>query len=90
MNEKKIPEQIEAIAKQAWDSNQRIAMQIAGVALDKREAAFQTAERAMNEAALVFGLSDGQRDGWIAIQMNAIREMVKQIDAGGSPQGGHA
>jgi hypothetical protein len=90
LSEEKIPENVEAIARQAWDSAQRIAMQIAGIAAERREAAFNSAVRAMKESAAVHGMSDAQRDGWIVIQMNAIREMAKEIDASGQPQGGHA
>jgi hypothetical protein len=65
-------------------------MQIAAQPLEKREWAFQKAEQAMREAAVAHGLSTGLTGSWINLQMQAVRQMVKDIDLGGRPQGGHA
>ena len=90
MSDKKIPEEVEAIAKQAWDSGHRIAMQIAGLPADEREAALQHAQKVLGETADQFGATPAQRDGWVKIQMELIRGVVKKLEASGSPQGGRA
>jgi hypothetical protein len=90
VSNEKVPEQVEAIAKQAWDSGQRMAMQIAAQPLELREAAFGLAVNAIKESAEVHGMSDSQRDGWVDLHMKLIRQMVTEIDVGGHPQGGKA
>jgi hypothetical protein len=90
MSDQKTPESVEAIAKLAWDSGQRIAMQIAVLPPDQQEAAFRQSVATMREAAKVFGMSDQQRDGWIDLQMRLIQGMVAEIVSSGQPQGGNA
>jgi hypothetical protein len=87
MSEKNIPE---AIAKKAWDSAQRLAMQIAALPPEARQLALQVTEQTCRDTADEFGLTAEERDGWIKIQMQLIRDVVKQIEASGSPQGGRA
>ena len=85
-----VPEDVEALARHAWGAAQRIGMQIAELPLDRREAAFATAERAFQQAARELGHAGERVDEFIKIQMDAIREIVTNIDVGGSPQGGRA
>jgi hypothetical protein len=88
MSESNNPENLQALAKQAWDSAQKIAMQIALLSPEKREIAFKQSVGAMTGAAEVFGISGQQRGGWITLQMNLIRSMVDQIVASGQSQDG--
>jgi hypothetical protein len=85
-----VPENVEAIARQSWGMAQRVGMKIAAMPLDQREAAFVTAERSLHDTALEMGMAGERMDGFIKIQMEAIRGMVQNIDVGGSPQGGNA
>jgi hypothetical protein len=89
-DKQKIPDEVEAIAKQAWDSGHRIAMQVASLPLEQREAALQHAEKVLAETADQFSATPAQRDGWVKIQMELIRGVVKKLEASGSPQGGRA
>jgi hypothetical protein len=90
MGESSTPEDVQAIAKQAWGSAQKIAMQIAILPAEQRERAFKQSVGAVTQAAEVFGIWDHQRDGWITLQMNLIRAMVDQIVASGQSYGGNA
>jgi hypothetical protein len=90
MSEQKVPEGVEAIAKQAWDSCHRIAMQIAGLPAEAREPALRHAEHVYRETLDQAGATAEQRDGWVKLQMALMRDIVKKIEAGGAPQGGNA
>jgi hypothetical protein len=81
---------VEAIARQSWGMAQRVGMQIAGLPQEEREPALAKAEISLRNTAVEMGIAGAQMDGWIDIQMRAIRGMVQQIEAGGQPQGGHA
>jgi hypothetical protein len=65
-------------------------MQIAGMPADQREAGYAICEKSLREAAREMGLSDARMDGFIKLQMKAIRGMVQNMDAGGASQGGTA
>jgi hypothetical protein len=90
MDAKQITPEVEAIAKQAWDSGHRIAMQIAALPASEREKAIEAAKRILGEVFDAGGATPEQRDGFIAIQIQLIRGVIQKIDAGGSPQGGRA
>ncbi len=81
---------LEAFAKQTRDMAQRLGMQIAGVRLEKREAAFTFAERTFRETALGIGVTASQAHAFAELQMDIIRRTVIDIDLGGYPQGGNA
>ena len=85
-----MPENAETIARQAWGMAQRVGMHIAGMPLEKREAALATAENSLRETAKEMGIVGDQIDGFIELQMKAIRQVITEIDVGGSPQGGRA
>jgi len=74
----------------AWGMAQRVGMYIAGLPLDKREAALAVAENSLREAGQEIGITGEQMDAFIELQMNAIRQIVSDIDVSGSPQGGRA
>jgi hypothetical protein len=82
--------QVEEIAKKAWGAAQRLGMQIAAMPLSQREAGFAICEDTLRETADKMGIAGPQMEGFIKIQMDAIRRMVQNIDVGGSPQGGKA
>ncbi len=84
------PRSLDAFAKQARDMAQRLGMQIAGVRLERREAAFAFAERTFRETALGIGVTASQAHAFAELQMNVIRRTVVDIDLGGCPQGGNA
>jgi hypothetical protein len=63
MSEQKPPLSIETIAKLAADSAQRIAMQIAFLPLDRREAAFASAANAYKETVKTYGFSGSLKAG---------------------------
>jgi hypothetical protein len=56
----------------------------------EREAGFAICESALRETAHKMGIAGEKMDGFIKIQMDAIRGMVQNIDVGGNPQGGNA
>ncbi len=74
--------------KQLWDMGQRMGMQIAAMRADKREAGLKVAEREVRELVSKLGIAL-DLDGFVALQMQVIRETVEKIDAGSSPQGGN-
>jgi hypothetical protein len=69
-----IPEHVEAIARQSWGMAQRVGMQIAGLPQEEREPALAKAEISLRNTAVEMGIAGAQMDGWIDIQMRAIRE----------------
>ena len=73
---------------QLWDMSRRIGMQIAAMPADKREARFEVAERQMCEMVTKLGIAT-VGEGFVALQMQVVRETVEKIDAGGNPQGGN-
>lgn len=75
--------------KQLWDTAQRAGMQVAAVPADKRDEAFEVAERAIRELVVKLGIAKDV-DAFVKVQMQAVRETVARIDVGGSPQGGNA
>ena len=81
---------VEEIAKKSWGMAQRVGMQIAALPLDKREEAFAKAKQSLEESARDMGIAGDQMDGFIKLQMEAIRSVVQNIDVGGAPQGGKA
>ncbi len=81
---------LDAFAKQTRDMAQRLGMQIAGVRLERREAAFAFAERTFRETALGLGVASSQAHAFAELQMDVIRRTVSDIDVGGYPQGGNA
>jgi hypothetical protein len=85
-----MPKNAETIARQAWGMAQRVGMHIAGMPLEKRQAALAVAENSLRETANEMGITGDQIDRFIELQMNAIRQIITEIDAGGSPQGGRA
>jgi hypothetical protein len=74
--------------KQLWDMGQRIGMRIADLLADKRDAGFVVAEREMRDLVRKLGLKP--EDAVVDLQMEVIRDTVRKIDLGGSPQGGNA
>ena len=80
----------DAVAKMMWDSSQRMAVHIAAQPREQRDEAFAFAERAIREPAEELSITARQRDFFLKNQMILIKQFVAQIDAGGSPQGGHA
>ena len=84
------PKAVEEIAKKAWGAAQRLGMQIAAMPSHERQAGFAICEKSLRETAREMGIAEQQIEGFISIQMEAIRGMVQNIDAGGSPKGGHA
>jgi hypothetical protein len=84
------PGSLDAFARETRDMAQRLGMQIAGVRLEKREAAFAFAERTFRETALGLGVAAGQAHAFAELQMDVIRRTVIDIDVGGYPQGGNA
>jgi hypothetical protein len=84
------PENAETIARQGWGMAQRVGMRIAGMPLEEREAALAIAENSLREAAKEMGIAGDQMNGFIELQMKAIRQIITDIDVSGSPQGGSA
>jgi hypothetical protein len=84
------PEDLEQIARLMWEMMQRVAMQIAGMALDRRESAFAITELSVRKMAAEMKIADGEIDNFVNNMMGAIRQFVTEIDVGGSPQGGRA
>jgi hypothetical protein len=85
-----VPKEVEAIARQSWEAAQRIGMRIAALPLDQREEGFAIAERSFRDAAGQMGIAGNQIEGFVKLQMDAIRGWVSNIDVGGNPQGGKA
>ena len=85
-----IPKNAETIARQAWGMAQRVGMHIAGMSPEKRQAALAIAENSLRETAKEMGRTGDQTDEFIELQMKAIRQIISEIDVGGSPQGGTA
>jgi hypothetical protein len=84
------PKAVEEIAKKALGAAQRLGMQIAAMPLHERQADYAICEKSLHETAREMGIAGQQIEGFIRIQMEAIRGMVQNIDVGGSPKGGHA
>jgi len=84
------PKSADESARDAWGMAQRVGMYIAGLPLDKRDAALAVAENSLREAGQETGISGEQMDAFIELQMNAIRQIVRDIDVSGSPQSGRA
>jgi hypothetical protein len=84
------PKAVEEIAKKALGAAQRLGMQIAAMPLHERQAGYAICEKSLRETAREMGIAGQQIEGFIRIQMEAIRGMVQNIDVGGSPKGGHA
>jgi len=84
------PKSAEETAHHAWGMAQRVGMYIAGLPLDKRDAAFAVAENSLREAGQEMRITGEKMDAFIELQMKAIRQIVRDIDVSGSPQGGHA
>lgn len=80
----------EPIARQLWDMTQRIAVQVAEKPIVLREAAFAIAARAFADMARDMNVQEDKRDGVVKLQMELLRQLVTEIDVGGSPQGGNA
>lgn len=74
-------------AKTLWNMAQRVGMQIAGLSIDKSDAAYEKVERVVREEARRRGIADERIDEFGHLQMQVIRETVEKIDASGSPQG---
>jgi hypothetical protein len=68
----------------------RAAMRIAEMPLENREAAFASAKNSLHEAFKEKGLAGDQLDGFVELQMQAIRKHVTDINIGGSSKGGRA
>lgn len=85
-----VPKNLEEVASKLWGMTQRVGMQIAAKPQEQRTKAFTVAERSLRDMAKQMGIADGQMDGFIELQMKAIRQMVTQIDVGGTPEGGNA
>jgi hypothetical protein len=85
-----MPEDIDAIAYQCWAMAERVGMQIAELPIKMRESAFNGAERCLRVAGSERGVADQQLDRIVNLQMRAIRQIVTDIDVGGSPLGGNA
>jgi hypothetical protein len=85
-----VPEDIDPIARLMWEMMQRVAMQIAGMALDQRESAFDVTECSVRQMASEMKIADGEIDDFVDHVMGAIRQFVTEIDVGGSPKGGRA
>jgi hypothetical protein len=85
-----VPEDVDPIAPLMWDMMQRVAMQIAGMALEQRESGFAITELWVRKMATEMKIADGEIDAFVNNMMGAIRQFVTEIDVGGSPQGGRA
>jgi hypothetical protein len=85
-----VPEDIDPIARLMWEMMQRVATQIAGMALDQRESAFAITERSVRQMASEMKIADGEIDDFVNHAMGAIRQFVTEIDVGGSPKRGRA
>lgn len=83
-------DEVERIAKHAWGAAQRIGMQIAALPLEKRAEAFAKCEDALRDSAEKMGIAGPQMEGFVKLQMEAVRGMVQNIDVGGSPNGAKA
>ena len=83
-------EDIDAMARQGWAMAQRIGMRIAELPIKARELAFAGAEHCLREVGNELGVAGQQLDRVVDLQMKAIRQIVTDIDVGGSPQGGRA
>jgi hypothetical protein len=55
-----------------------------------REATLKIVERAVAETATNRKMPDSIKAKWVPLQISLIRQMVLEIDAGGSARGGHA
>jgi hypothetical protein len=66
-------------------------VQIAEKPLELREAAFAVVENEVRQMANLMGVvPDNRMDDFVKLQMEVVRQFVKEIDVGGRPQGGNA
>ena len=85
-----VPEELDAVGRQLWNMAQRVAVQIAEKPPALREAAFAIGERAVRKLASEIRIPTEKVDEFVELQMKVIRQLVTEIDVGGSPQGGRA
>jgi hypothetical protein len=88
--EGEMPEDFDAVAHQCWAMAERVGTQIAELPIKAREVAFAFAERSLRTAGSELGVAGQQLDSIVEIQMKAIRQIVTDIDVGGSPLTGHS
>jgi hypothetical protein len=69
------PKNVEDLARTMLGAAQRMAMQIAALPLDKRDEGFSLAERCLQNAVREKGITGKRMEGFIKIQMDAIRGM---------------
>jgi hypothetical protein len=84
-----VPDDLEPNARLMWDMMQRVAMRIAIMRLEERESAFAVTERLVKQKAEA-KIADGEIDDFVNHLMGTIRQLVTEIDVGGSLQGGRA
>jgi phage/plasmid primase-like uncharacterized protein len=70
-------DEVERIAKHAWGAAQRTGMQIAALPLEKRAEAFSMCQEALRESAERMEIAGLQMEGFMNLQMEAIRRMVR-------------
>ena len=75
----------DATARHCWAMAQRVGMQIAELPVKVRERAFAGAETCLRAAGSELGLAGQQLDSLVDLQMRAIRQIVIDLDVGGSP-----
>jgi hypothetical protein len=85
-----LPEKTEEIARKTWGMAQRAGMQIAALPKEQREPALVKAEQSLTKTYQEFGATGPQLEGFVKLQMQAIRHFVTEIEASGTPQGGNA
>jgi hypothetical protein len=85
-----VPDDFEPNARLMWDMMQRVAMRIAIMPLEERESAFAVTESLVRQKASEAKIADGEIDDFVNHLMGSIRQLVTEIDVGGSPQGGRA
>jgi hypothetical protein len=79
-----VSENIYATA-QCWAMAQRVGVTIAALPPAAREAAFDGTERCLRAAGSELGVAGEQLDRIVDLQMWAIRQIVGDVDANGSP-----
>jgi len=74
----------------AISSVQQIAMKIVELPVPARDAALKIAEQAFIEATTKFGIVPERGREFVALQIGALRALVKEIEAAGGAKGGRA
>jgi len=69
---------------------QRVGAKIAELPPEKRQVALAIVEKSLRETVKKTNLTGPQADGFVELQMKAIRHFITEIDVSGNPRSGGA